>query len=437
MSNIFITDIVGAGVYAVPTSDAELALATAGLNSRLASVSGLSYDRVLAWVEDSGGPGVVEGARTLNCLIEKFTVSGAECPSESDVDALIAAIEFNLELDADITSVGNQQVHIFQAGAYFLWNRDISGGFLYPNVPTDAVAVGSYAAPTGMWFADGDLVIGGSAMVGTEFLRVIGDTRIEGQLSIIDDKLVMSNDATTPPWNMTERAAGQATPASGDIYLNDGTLFGNGSGVPGFQRWTGAAWEDVSGTPLAARGDILVRNASNVTAALPIGGASTVLTSDGADVSWEAASAGITGVVMSIETGRYDYSSPAGSGPEEVVGQFMFDASKAPGTVKFRCMLNPTLTAGDQVEVHIDDIGAPGTPAAPTRVTDTTTYGMVVAAADAEQAYKETAALTLTGGPSPGTLVAGPRMYEVVITVTGGNGAGTADVGFAGLYVEV
>ncbi|HUV13231.1 MAG TPA: hypothetical protein VMY18_06285, partial [Acidobacteriota bacterium] len=180
MSNIFITDIVGAGVYAVPTNDAELATATAGLNSRLASVSGLSYDRVLAWVEDSGGPGAVEGARTLNCLIEKFTVSGAECPSESDVDALIAAIEFNLELDADITSVGNQQVHIFQAGAYFLWNRDVSGGFLYPNVDTDDVAVGPFAAPTGMWFADGDLVLGAAAMSGTEVLRIVGDALVEG-----------------------------------------------------------------------------------------------------------------------------------------------------------------------------------------------------------------------------------------------------------------
>ena len=150
-----------------------------------------------------------------------------------------------------------------------------------------------------------------------------------------------------------------------------------------------------------------------------------------------AAGGGISGVVMSIETGRYDYSSPAGAGPEEVVGQFMFDASKAPGTVKMRCMMNPTLTSGDQVEVHVDDIGVPGTPAAPTRVTNTTTHGLVIAAASAQQDYKETSAFTLTGGPSPGVLVAGPRMYEVIITITGGNGAGTVDLGFAGLYVEV
>lgn len=146
---------------------------------------------------------------------------------------------------------------------------------------------------------------------------------------------------------------------------------------------------------------------------------------------------GVSGVVMSIETGRYDYSSPAGSGPEEVVGQFMFDASKAPGTVKMRCMMSPTLAGGDQAEVHVDDIGAPGAPAAPTRVTNTTTHGLVIGSASAQQDYKETAAFTLAGGPSPGVLAAGPRMYEVVITITGGNGAGTVDLGFAGLYVEV
>jgi len=157
----------------------------------------------------------------------------------------------------------------------------------------------------------------------------------------------------------------------------------------------------------------------------------------GAAVWASGGGSSLSGVVFSIETGRYDYSSPAGAGPEEVVGQFMFDASKAPGTVKMRCMMSPTLTSGDQAEVHVDDIGAPGSPASPQRVTDTGTHGLVIASASAQQDYKETAAFTLTGGPSAGVLVAGPRMYEVVVTITGNNGPGTVDLGFAGLYVEV
>ena len=184
MSNIFITDVVGTGDFAVPTTDAELATATTELETLLSGVANLTYDRVLAWVEDSGGPGGVEGTRTLNCLVEKFTYLAKECPNETQVDTMIAAIESALEADADITSVGNQQVHIVQAGAYFLWNRDASGGFLYPNTPTDDVVVGPFGAPNAKWFDDGDMVLGAVVMSGTEKLRVVGDVRVEGKLTV-------------------------------------------------------------------------------------------------------------------------------------------------------------------------------------------------------------------------------------------------------------
>jgi hypothetical protein len=181
MSNNFITDIIGTGTYAVPASDAALASATTGFDGILSGVANLAYDRVLAWVEDQGGPGGAEGVRTLNCLIEKFTYSGEECPDETEIDTMTAAIEAALEADANITSVDQQQCHLFQAGAYFLWNRD-SSGFLYPNTPTDDVTVGPFAASTGRWFDDGDLVLGGNTMSGAEVLRVIGDERLEGGL---------------------------------------------------------------------------------------------------------------------------------------------------------------------------------------------------------------------------------------------------------------
>jgi hypothetical protein len=180
MSNIFITDIVGSGTYAIPTNDSELAAATAGLNTILSGVANLDYDRVLAWVEDTGGPDGAEGVRSLNCLIEKFTYLTDECPSESEVDTMTAAIESALEADANITSIGIQHVHIFQAGDFFLWSRDSSSGFLYPTTITDDIAVGGHASPNGKWFDDGDLVLGAAAMSGTEKLRVVGDSRFEG-----------------------------------------------------------------------------------------------------------------------------------------------------------------------------------------------------------------------------------------------------------------
>lgn len=186
MSNIFITDIVGTSTYAIPTNDTQLASATSGFDTILSGVANLSYDRVLAWVEDAGGPGGAEGTRTLNCLIEKFTYLTKECPSETEVDTLSTAIENALESDGNITSVDQQQYHLFQAGAYFLWNRDASGGFLYPNTATDDVAVGSFAAPAGKWFNDGDLVLGAAAMSGTEVLRVVGDARVEGDVALTE-----------------------------------------------------------------------------------------------------------------------------------------------------------------------------------------------------------------------------------------------------------
>jgi hypothetical protein len=44
--------------------------------------------------------------------------------------------------------------------------------------------------------------------------------------------------------------------------------------------------------PMTTRGDIIVRNASNVTARLPIGSSGKVLSSDGTDVSWQTPGGG-------------------------------------------------------------------------------------------------------------------------------------------------
>lgn len=178
MSNIFITDIVG--TIGIPSNDIQLATATSTLDGLLSGVANLTYDRVLAWVEDQAGPNGAEGIRTLNCMVEKFTYIGDECPSEANVDALGAAVEAALEGDPSITSIGQQQYHLFQAGAYFLWQRDAAGGFLYPTITTDDIAVGGHVAPAGKWFDDGDLVLGDSTMAGTERLRVVaGGVRVE------------------------------------------------------------------------------------------------------------------------------------------------------------------------------------------------------------------------------------------------------------------
>lgn len=221
MSNIFITDIIGTGTYAVPANDTALASATSGLETLLSGVANLSYDRVLAWVEDAGGPGGAEGNRTLNCLVEKFLYSAEECPDETEVDTLTSAIETALEADANITSVDQQQVHIFQAGAYHLWQRDATGGFLYPTTTTDDVCVGGHVAPTGRWFDNGAIALGGNTMSGLEMLRVIGDARVEG---------VLNQTTTGISYFESRLVVGGTAPLYGEQLLSfsddNGRLFG-------------------------------------------------------------------------------------------------------------------------------------------------------------------------------------------------------------------
>ena len=192
MSNDFVTEIVGTGTYAIPSDDTELGAATSGLDALISGVANLTYERVLAWVEDSGGPGGAEGTRSLNCLIEQFTYLTNECPSETEIDTMTAAIESALEADANITSIGRQNVSCFAAtGSTPYWNRD-SAGFLYPNTITDDVAVGG-ATPNGKWFDDGDLVLGTDTMTGTEKLKVAGTALVLDESSANSRTLVRSN----------------------------------------------------------------------------------------------------------------------------------------------------------------------------------------------------------------------------------------------------
>jgi uncharacterized protein YjbI with pentapeptide repeats len=190
MSNVFITDIVGTGDFAVPANDTALATATTELEALIGDLSGtLSYKRLLAWVEDWGGPDGAEGVRSLNCLIEQFEYNSEECPDSTETATLTAAIESTLEGDPDITSIGPQQVALTIRGEYYYWDRNTSSGFLYLEDATDDVGVGG-STPNGKWFQDGDLVLGGNTMSGTERLRVIGDQRIEGGVLMTEQSAV-------------------------------------------------------------------------------------------------------------------------------------------------------------------------------------------------------------------------------------------------------
>ena len=57
-------------------------------------------------------------------------------------------------------------------------------------------------------------------------------------------QLIVADSASVPPLNITERSTAPSTPATGDIYLDDGT--NTASTNPGWRRYNGSTWEDVS-----------------------------------------------------------------------------------------------------------------------------------------------------------------------------------------------
>ena len=71
--------------------------------------------------------------------------------------------------------------------------------------------------------------------------------------------IVAADSAADPPFNVTARSTPPTNPTIEDIYLDDGT--NTTSGDPGWRRYNGTAWEDVSA---GAGGGGEVNTASNI-----------------------------------------------------------------------------------------------------------------------------------------------------------------------------
>lgn len=105
--------------------------------------------------------------------------------------------------------------------------------------------------------ADTDDVLEVLNNAGTQTFGVTGNGAITAA-----SKLTLQDSATTPPLNLVERASPPSTPASGDLYLDDGT--NTASGNPGWRRYTGAVWEDVGATAGGGGGSTFLDNAFRV-----------------------------------------------------------------------------------------------------------------------------------------------------------------------------
>jgi len=71
--------------------------------------------------------------------------------------------------------------------------------------------------------------------------------------------------------------------------------------------------------PMTTRGDVLIRNASNSTARLPIGTSNQVLTSDGTDVAWASPSAGAANEIQPTLASSAGTVTFTGSGLDDLV----------------------------------------------------------------------------------------------------------------------
>ncbi len=110
-----------------------------------------------------------------------------------------------------------------------LWTADGSG-HIYAKTATDDLYIGG-ATPNGVWFDDGDIVLGGSAMVGTEKLLVVGSQLIDQNGNAVG--LDIDSEATGAPLiNLqplntntrgdiafgTARTADPSAPSQGDLW---------------------------------------------------------------------------------------------------------------------------------------------------------------------------------------------------------------------------
>ena len=264
--------------------------------------------------------------------------------------------------------------------------------------------------------------------------------------------LANGTDGQLITWDATGAPAVVATGTANQV------LTSNGAGAaPTFQA-SASGFSD----PMTTRGDIIIRNASNVTDRLAVGTSTHVLTSDGTDISWSAPTGGDT--VVGTQLLEVDASAlyPGGATPATAIATYQLGAQNQPiraikfpdgsnteayyqfklnnwnaGTIKVKAywfVLNDIATPEsttfelDCSGVALDNFGAIGGTAYGTAVTITDTTDSTAA----EDKINESAAsgsITIANTPTAGDWVS-LKMVRDSATDTAG------DVYLAGITIE-
>ena len=110
--------------------------------------------------------------------------------------------------------------------------------------------------------------------------------------------MTTASDNKFPKVIVTEGAA-PSSPSAGDfkLYVDSADHLFKMKNSAGTVTTFGTGLAD----PMTTRGDIIIRNSSNTTARLAVGGSGTVLSSDGTDVSWQTPAASGGGALVWLD----------------------------------------------------------------------------------------------------------------------------------------
>ena len=237
----------------------------------------IAADKSAIILADGAGSGaaVTDFTSVLGGITELDVTAGTVSASKAVV----------VDSNKDITGFRN----VTMTGELDAATLDISGAVDIDGAVSIAAAT-TIATNNKIQFRDAAIYVQSSA---DGQLDIVADTEVQIAATTIDINGAMSlNGAITGATNIT--LSGELDAATLDISGNadiDGTLETDALSLNGTAVTSTAA--ELNQLDAVTRGSIIYGNASGATARLAKGGANTVLTSDGTDISWAAAVIGV------------------------------------------------------------------------------------------------------------------------------------------------
>jgi len=232
-------------------------------------------DGAAIWATPSGGGGLTEADLTAS---RTLTTTG-DTDQTDNLNIIYADSGTPFDISVDALSVGTQITIINQGAA----TATLILG-------TGVTSLSSLGALTTVPIASGEsaLIIYKVAATPDVYLSTASGAGTVTDVSSANGDITVATGTTTPVLTLVQAPALRS--ATTTVNVSSATAPTSGQ-VLTATSGTAATWQNPSSgfsDPMTTRGDIIVRNASNVTARLGIGAANRLLQSDGTDISWAA-----------------------------------------------------------------------------------------------------------------------------------------------------